>query len=73
MVTQRTGDDPAKVMAFYKGKLTEAGMKIGMETTTPEGGLLVVGTPGQDSGMMITVSKDGDGKTTVAFLGGQGK
>lgn len=73
MVTQQTSDAPDKVMAFYKAKVTEAGMKIGMETNTPEGGMLAVGTPGEKGGMMITVAKDGDSKTTIAFIGGNGK
>lgn len=71
MVTQTTSDAPDKVMAFYKAKITEAGMKTNMETTTPEGAMMMVGDASGKSGMMITMSKGDDGKTTIAFMGGQ--
>jgi hypothetical protein len=74
MITQETTDDPAKVMAFYKAKIAEAGMKTGMESTTPAGGLLMVGSgDGQKgAGMMITVSKSGE-KTMISYMGGHGQ
>jgi hypothetical protein len=74
MITQETTDEPAAVMAFYKGKIAEAGMKTSMETTTPAGGLLMVGSgEGQKgSGMMITISKSGE-KTMISYMGGHGQ
>ncbi len=73
MVTQETSDAPDKVMAFYKTKLTEAGKKIAMESKTAEGGLMAVeGSAGsQKGGMMIIIGKGEDGKTSIAFTGGQ--
>jgi hypothetical protein len=73
MVTQETTDTPDKVMAFYKGKLTEAGMKIAMETNTPEGGMMAVESKegGKKGGMMIIINKDAGGKTSITFTGGQ--
>lgn len=70
MVSQETGDAPAKVMAFYKDKITSTGKKIAMETTTPEGGMLVVEGPEGKGGMMIIISREGD-KTTIAYTAGQ--
>jgi hypothetical protein len=70
MTSQETPDVPAKVMAFYKKKITDAGLKISMETTTPEGGMLAVESPGGKGGMMIIVNREGD-KTTIAYTSGQ--
>jgi hypothetical protein len=74
MITQSTTDPTDKVMAFYKAKVTEAGLKIAMESNTAEGGMMMVGSEGagEQVGMMIAVSKDGD-KTMITYTGGIGK
>ncbi|HMT45017.1 MAG TPA: hypothetical protein PKA59_10710 [Chakrabartia sp.] len=73
MATQETGDEPAKVLAFYKDKLAAAGRKIAMETNTGEGSMLIVegAEGGKGEGMMIAVNKDA-GKTIVTITGGKG-
>lgn len=70
MIAQETGDDTAKVMAFYKEKITAAGLKIGMETTTPDGGMMAVEAADGKGGMMIMVGREGD-KTTITYTAGE--
>lgn len=70
MTSQETTDAPAKVMAFYKDRITASGKKVAMETTTAEGGMLVVEGDGGKGGMMIIVNRDAD-KTVITYTAGQ--
>jgi hypothetical protein len=70
MTVQETADEPAKVMAFYKSKLTDSGQKVSLETTTPEGGMIGVEGKDSKSGMMIMVASS-EGKTSITYMTSQ--
>lgn len=62
MINLNTGDAPAKVTEFYKGKLSAAGLKIGMDMTTAETGMVT--GEGNGHSASVTASAE-DGKTAV--------
>lgn len=70
MTSQETADVPAKVLAFYKARITAAGKKVAVETTTAQGGMIVVEGDDGKGGMMIIANREGD-KTTITYTSGQ--
>jgi hypothetical protein len=70
MVAMTTKDTPAAVLAYYKAKLVAKGMKIGMETTTPQGGMISAGGDGDKPGALVTASAT-NGETTVSVMMGK--
>lgn len=73
-LTQQTGDDVARVLAFYKQKVSAAGLKIVMEQTAGDTATLVAANEGsQEIGVMISVAGDGAGLTTISISAGMGQ
>jgi hypothetical protein len=61
-----TPDSPANVFAFYRARLTAAGIPIRADTASDTGGLLSAGRDG-DTGVMLAVSRIGD-RTRVTII-----
>ncbi len=62
--TYTTGDSASKVLAFYQDKARELGMEGKVNTTTPNGGVLVAAREGDDRSLTVVVGSDQD-HTTV--------
>ena len=65
-----TADSPADVFAFYRARLTAAGVPIRADNVTGAGGLLSAGRDGE-IGVMLTVSRIGD-RTRITVIRGAG-
>jgi hypothetical protein len=64
-----TSDKPADVLAFYKAKLIAGKRPIAMETSTPEGGMIMSGNSADS--VMVTVEVKND-KTVATIISGKG-
>ena len=58
-----TPDAPAKVVAFYRQKLEEMGMKLALQNSTPDGGMLVAEDDANRRTLRVIVSRDSGGTT----------
>jgi hypothetical protein len=65
-----TKDSPSKVMDFYQSKAKDLGMKISMNTTTPQGGMVVAADENENRSLSIIVG-EGSGDTTVSVTYGR--
>jgi hypothetical protein len=63
--TFTTSDDSAKVKSFYSDKCKDLGMKANLDTTTPEGGMIVAADEGGDERSLTVVIGGHSGNTTV--------
>ncbi len=70
MVTLKTKDAPAQVLAYYKQKFAAKGWKIGMEANTSKGGMITAGGENNGPGAMITANAEG-GETIVGVIMGK--
>ena len=50
-----TSDDPGRVKSFYTDKATAMGMKINLDTTTPEGGMIVAQDEGDRRSLSVII------------------
>jgi len=55
-----TSDAPAKVLAFYHEKLEGSGMKMALNTTTPDGGMLMAEDDAQGRAITVIIGKNGE-------------
>ena len=67
-----TPDSPAKVKAFYEDKCKQAGMKINMNMTTDQGGMITATDEGERHTLNVTIG-GGSGDTTVNVIYGAKK
>lgn len=67
MVLVETAKPPAEVLAFYREQFAKNGMKVGMETTTGDGAMIMGATEGETKVLSIIVSPGEEGKTSVAI------
>jgi hypothetical protein len=58
-----TQDAPAKVIAFYHQKLEEMGMKLALQNSTPDGGMLVAEDDANRRTLRVIVGRDSGGTT----------
>jgi hypothetical protein len=65
----KTSDKPADVLAFYKAKLIAGKRPIAMETSTPEGGMIMSG--GDADGVVVTVENK-NGITVATIISSKG-
>jgi hypothetical protein len=56
--TFTTSDDASKVKAFYSDKCNDLGMKVSLDSSTPDGG------------MIVAVEEDGDKRSLTAVVSG---
>jgi hypothetical protein len=63
--TFTTSDDPGRVKSFYSDKAKLMGMTISVDTTTPEGGMLVAADDGADQRSLTVVIGGHLSQTTV--------
>jgi hypothetical protein len=63
--TFTTSDDGARVKAFYADKCKDLGMKVNLETTTPEGGMFIAADEGGEKRSLTVVIGGHGGQTTV--------
>ncbi|HUB78477.1 MAG TPA: zinc ribbon domain-containing protein [Bryobacteraceae bacterium] len=64
--TFTTPDDPDRVKTFYSDKIRDLGMKVNVDTSTPEGGMIVAAEEGADQrSLSIVVGGGHSGETTV--------
>jgi hypothetical protein len=64
-VTFTTSDDATRVKSFYADKCKEMGMKVDLETTTPEGGMFIAADEGGEKRSLTVVIGGHAGETTV--------
>jgi hypothetical protein len=69
MFTFTTKDDPAKVMQFYQDKGKDLGMKVTMNTTLGDGGMVVLADEDTKRSLQITVGKNSDGTGVAVTYG----
>jgi hypothetical protein len=70
MVMLKSKDAPEKILAFYKEKLTASGMKISMETSMPNGGMIIAGGEKDKPGAMVTANAE-KGETVISVMMGK--
>jgi hypothetical protein len=64
--TFTTSDDAARVKSFYEDKCKDLGMKVNLDTTTPEGGMFVATDEGAEKrSLTVVVGGQGGRQTTV--------
>jgi len=64
--TFTTPDDPEHVKTFFSDKIRDLGMKVNVDTSTPEGGMIVAADEGGDQRSLSIVLGGGhSGETTV--------
>lgn len=63
--TFTTSDDGALVKSFYAGKCKDMGMKVNLETTTPEGGMFIATDDTGEKRSLTVVIGGHAGQTTV--------
>jgi hypothetical protein len=63
--TFTTSDDPSKVKSFYMDKCRDLGMKLNLESTTEEGGMIVAADEGGDRRSLTVIVGGNRGETTV--------
>jgi hypothetical protein len=67
--TFTTPDSAARVKSFYEDKCKDAGMKVSMNMTTDQGGMIVATDVGERHSLTVTVA-GGSGNTNVTVLYG---
>jgi hypothetical protein len=60
-----TTDDASKVKQFYADKTKDMGMKVNMDTTTPDGGVIIAADDGGDRRTLEVVVGGRTGETAV--------
>lgn len=66
-----TSDDVPHVKAFYAGKCNDLGMKVSVDSNTPDGGMMIAADEGGDKrSLTIIVGRRSDGGSTVNVLYG---
>lgn len=68
-----TSDDPARVKSFYTDKCRDMGMKVNLDTTTPEGGMIVAVDDGGDHRSLTAIVGGHPGETSVNVMYGRKK
>jgi hypothetical protein len=71
MVVVETAKAPAEVLAFYRAAMAKNGMKVGMESTTADGAMIVGASEGEGQVLSVIVSPGDAGKTNVAITHAQ--
>lgn len=67
MIVVETGKAPAEVLGFYREVMAKNGMKVGMESTTADGAMIIGATEGEGKVLSVIVSPGDEGKTNVAI------
>jgi hypothetical protein len=67
MIVVETAKAPADVLGFYRDVMAKNGMKVGMESTTADGAMIVGATEGEGKVLSVIVSPGDGGKTNVAI------
>jgi hypothetical protein len=67
MIVVETAKAPADVLGFYRDVMAKNGMKVGMESTTADGAMIVGATEGEGKVLSVIVSPGDTGKTNVAI------
>ncbi len=67
MIVVETAKTPAEVVGFYREVMAKNGMKVGMETTTGDGAMIMGATEGEGEVLSVIVSPGEAGKTSVAI------
>jgi hypothetical protein len=60
-----TSDDASRVKSFYTDKCKDLGMKLNLESTTSEGGMIVAADDGGDRRSLTVIVGGHPGETTV--------
>jgi hypothetical protein len=69
LISMTTKDAPATVLAYYKKALAARGMAVKMETTLPNGGMIIAGGDNEsDKGAMVTANSEKPGETVVSVV-----
>jgi hypothetical protein len=68
-VSFSTADSGAKVLSFYQEKAKEMGMKVGMQSASGDGGMLVVTNEGDKRSLSVIVSAE-SGRTGIQLTYG---
>jgi hypothetical protein len=71
MIVVETAKPPAEVLGFYREVMAKNGMKVGMETTTGDGAMIMGATEGEGQVLSVIVSPGEAGKTSVAITHAQ--
>jgi hypothetical protein len=66
-----TSDDPARVKSFYTDKCQGMGMKLNLDTTTPQGGMIVAADDGGDRRSLTVIVGGHAGETSVNVMYGR--
>jgi hypothetical protein len=66
-----TSDDPARVKSFYTDKCKDMSMKVNLDTTTPEGGMIVAVDDGGDHRSLTVIVGGHPGETSVNVMYGR--
>ncbi|MBZ5583298.1 MAG: hypothetical protein LAQ30_14040 [Acidobacteriia bacterium] len=69
MVAFTTSDSASKVLSFYQDKGKEMGQNVAINTTTPDGGMLVIGGEGESRSLTVIVGTE-SGKTSISLTYG---
>lgn len=69
--TFTTSDDGAQVKSFYVDKAKDMGMKLNMDTTTPEGGMILAADEGGDNRSLQVIIGSHTGQTSVNVIYGR--
>ena len=64
-----TPDAPAQVLSFYQDKARDLGMKISVNTTTPEGGMFTAADETSHHSLTIVVGRSGSETTASVTYG----
>jgi hypothetical protein len=67
MIVVETAKAPAEVLGFYRDVMAKNGMKVGMESTTADGAMIVGATEGEGKVLSVIVSPGEAGRTNVAI------
>jgi hypothetical protein len=66
-----TSDDPGRVKSFYSDKTRDLGMKVNLDTTTPDGGMIVAADDGGDQRSLSVTIGGHSGQSTVTVTYGR--
>ncbi|HEV3331849.1 MAG TPA: zinc ribbon domain-containing protein [Bryobacteraceae bacterium] len=61
-------DAPSRVLAFYHDKLEGSGMKMSLNTTTSDGGMLMAEDDARGQAIVVTVGKSGGGSSISVMM-----
>ncbi len=64
-----TPDSPAQVLSFYQDKARDAGMKVTVNTTTPQGGMFTAEDEGSHRSLVVVVGRSGPDTTVSVTYG----